>query len=163
MSAHATTRAALGHLAIALGAIAISLVADPDRLARIGAVGIGASLLLLACGPWMAARAARDAMSAGIRVPPLWRWRWDWSSTDPADRAFRHGFCADVIAVSWIAIAATVVLRDAAGLPSPVQPGAWIALSDHWLVGVIDSVLASVAICAGGWVLTARRAARLAR
>lgn len=163
MSAHAPTRAALGHLAIALAAIAISLAADPQRLARMGGFGIAASLLLLACGPWLAARAARDAMSAGIRVPPLWRWRWDWSSTDPADRAFRHGFCADVIAVSWFAIATTVLLRDLAGLPSPVQPGAWIALPDHWLVGVVDSLLVSVAICAAGWVLTARRAARLAR
>jgi hypothetical protein len=163
MTALAPQRAALAHLAIALAAIAISLVADPQRLARIGAFGIAASVLLLASGPWLAASAARAAAIAGIRVPPLWRWRWDGSSTDPADRAFSHGYCADVIAVSWIAIAATVVLRDVVGLPSPVQPGAWFALPDHLLVDIGESVMVSLAICAAGWALTVRRAARLAR
>jgi hypothetical protein len=159
MTAHRPGRAAFVHLAIAVAAIGITVAIDPDRLARIGAFGIAASLLLLACGPWLAAAAARDAARAGIRVPPLWSWRWNWSSTDPADRAFRNGYCADVIVFAWIAIAGTVVLRDGFELPPLPTPDAWLAWREHWLVDGLEGLLISAAICGGGWLLTARRAA----
>jgi hypothetical protein len=160
MTAHTPGRAAFVHLTIAVAAMVTAIAVDPDRLARIGGFGVAASLLLLATGPWLAAEGARHAAIAGIRVPPLWTWRWNWASTDPADRAFRNGYCADVILVVWIAIAATVVLRDGLGLPSPVGPGAWLAWPEHGLVSGLEGLLVSTAICGGGWILTAHRAAR---